>query len=358
MWGQNWGELTWGAMTAAQVPIGPWALLILGFILGISAIKARDSAVARVIPLGVIVLIPFMANSAGNLIVFQNGTKADAEEINQNFSSLATDIGLNSSGISSLDSSLATNTQLVNSLTIGLLNTQDDVATAEAEIINLQVRDTDLEAQIASIPAGPVGPQGPPGPQGLQGVAGVAGPQGPKGDQGDPADMARVEALEAFAGRALAFFDQTTGNWLGDYIYARLPSATYTENENMTDFMVFRDAAGRPSFTRACTFAGCVVFNVFFDDLNCSGTAYSSQPTGYVTRTGSRNWFNFDFGRSGGFVPDVLTVSFLSCTRSNNSGLNCTCGESTARRNLYRFEEIQLPFNADQVIPVLGARGM
>ena len=78
MWGQNWFDLNWGAISAAQVPIGPWVLLALGFLLGISAIKAKDSRLARITPLGVILLVPFIANSAGELIVFSNGTRADA----------------------------------------------------------------------------------------------------------------------------------------------------------------------------------------------------------------------------------------------------------------------------------------
>ena len=95
MWGQNWGELAWGSLSVAQVPVGPWALLVLGALLGASAIKAKDSRWARVVPLIVVVMVPFLANSAGNLVLFQNGTKADADEINQNFSTLDLNINTN-----------------------------------------------------------------------------------------------------------------------------------------------------------------------------------------------------------------------------------------------------------------------
>lgn len=46
---------------------------------------------------------------------------------------------------------------------------------------------TQLQGQVANIPAGPIGPQGAsgePGPEGPQGQQGPEGPRGPQGEQG------------------------------------------------------------------------------------------------------------------------------------------------------------------------------
>ena len=311
MWGQNWAELIWGTINAAQVPIGPWALLLLGFLLGIAALKAKESRVARIIPLAVVVLVPFMANSAGNLIVFQNGTKADAEEINQNFSTLSAGIDTNQLNIGNLDSDVSSNTGLVNALTVGLLNTQDDVSTAEIEIGNLKLKDSDLETQIANIPAGPegltgpqgpkgdtgaIGPQGPrglagaTGPQGLKGDVGATGPAGPmglpgpqgeKGDPGEPADMTRVTALEsAVLGYNALFVD---GQEVGPVVLRSGPNVQGFYETNTVAMAYFRTGervlALRVDLlwpTKKALGEGSNNFGqtLYFTSTNCSGTAY------------------------------------------------------------------------------------
>lgn len=92
MWGENWGTMVWGG-AAAQVPIGPWTLLILGFLLGVCALKARESITARVFPVLVIIFVPLIVIVANAVtFTFENGTVADAVQVNQNFSELEAEI--------------------------------------------------------------------------------------------------------------------------------------------------------------------------------------------------------------------------------------------------------------------------
>ena len=88
MWGEDWGTMIWGG-AASQVPIGPWALVALGFVLGICALKAKTHLAARLIPVLIAVLLPVLVVSTPALITFVNGTVADADEVNANFQALA-----------------------------------------------------------------------------------------------------------------------------------------------------------------------------------------------------------------------------------------------------------------------------
>lgn len=130
MWGEDWGNLTWGSVISAQVPLGAWALLLLGFLVGVFAVRAKGHrANAMVIALAIFVVPAVALTATGALpFTFSNGTPADADEVNANFEA--------------------------------------------------------LETQIANIPAGPEGPQGPAGPQGPSGAVGPVGPAGPVGPIG------------------------------------------------------------------------------------------------------------------------------------------------------------------------------
>ena len=95
MSGEHWGTMVWGmpATAVEQVPIGPWALLILGFLLGVSAVFARSHRLARVFPLFVVFLIPVVSVVAFNVPhVFVNGTIADADQVNANFQAVESEI--------------------------------------------------------------------------------------------------------------------------------------------------------------------------------------------------------------------------------------------------------------------------
>ena len=91
MWGEQWGVMIWGQAAFQQVPIAPWALMLLGFLLGVCAVLARRSRIARTFAIGFIALVPVIAVIAVNLPhTFQNGTIADADEVNDNFDALNT----------------------------------------------------------------------------------------------------------------------------------------------------------------------------------------------------------------------------------------------------------------------------
>ena len=96
MWGENWGDMIWGGagVPVAMVPISAWALLILGFVLGITAVLARNSHLARMFPFTFFLLVPFVAVVAVNLPhTFSNGTVADANQVNENFSAVKDGLG-------------------------------------------------------------------------------------------------------------------------------------------------------------------------------------------------------------------------------------------------------------------------
>ena len=95
MWGENWGEMIWSGGSAVQVPVGPWALILLGFILGVCAVFANRSRAARVVPFLMVFLVPVASVIAINTPLplplpnsFSNGEIADANEVNANFTTL------------------------------------------------------------------------------------------------------------------------------------------------------------------------------------------------------------------------------------------------------------------------------
>ena len=100
MWGQSWGQMIWGkgSLAAVQIPFGPWTLLCLGFVLGICAVYANRSRMARIVPFVMVLLVPVVSVIAVNIPnVFQNGTIADADQVNENFSVLNAELPLETS---------------------------------------------------------------------------------------------------------------------------------------------------------------------------------------------------------------------------------------------------------------------
>mgnify|MGYP006301105697 FL=1 len=159
--------MIWGSVASQQVPIGPWALIILGFILGVCAVRAKSSRAAQAVPFVVALMVPVLSVMAtGPLNVFENGQRADAEAVNENFSILDNALAAALLDISTLEAAQDSTQSVVNSLTVGLLDAQDLIGANASDIGALQLKDSDLETQITNIPAGPEGPQGPPGPQG------------------------------------------------------------------------------------------------------------------------------------------------------------------------------------------------
>ncbi|MEM7543266.1 MAG: hypothetical protein AAF384_17025 [Pseudomonadota bacterium] len=94
MWGENWGAMIWGSgITIETVPLGPWALLLLGVVIGACGVLANRHRKARV-PLFFALLVPVMGAVAFTVPnTFTNGTTADAAQVNANFAAIASIIG-------------------------------------------------------------------------------------------------------------------------------------------------------------------------------------------------------------------------------------------------------------------------
>ncbi|NNL99480.1 MAG: hypothetical protein HKO62_01930 [Gammaproteobacteria bacterium] len=90
-WGENWGEMIWGQQAAAVPMLGSGGLALLALACIALGIAIRHFAARRSAPYLLVALVPFVAFAtgvgpeSGPLIVFQNGTVADAGEVNQNF---------------------------------------------------------------------------------------------------------------------------------------------------------------------------------------------------------------------------------------------------------------------------------
>lgn len=71
----------------AEVPIGAGALILLGFLLGVFAMRGRTARANLLVLLLAIFLVPTVAITATGMLpyTFTNGTVADAEEVNANF---------------------------------------------------------------------------------------------------------------------------------------------------------------------------------------------------------------------------------------------------------------------------------
>jgi hypothetical protein len=85
-WGESWGSMAWGANAPAVPVLGAPGLLVLVFLfLAIGAVAQRRG-VGKIALFALVVLAPAVALGVPH--VFQNGTVADADEVNENFSDL------------------------------------------------------------------------------------------------------------------------------------------------------------------------------------------------------------------------------------------------------------------------------
>ena len=93
MWGANWGEMIWGGgvagAPATAIPVSAWALITLGIAIGIVGAKLANNRNIQMASITFIVLLPALAIGVGLPHTFVNGTVADAEQVNANFSALA-----------------------------------------------------------------------------------------------------------------------------------------------------------------------------------------------------------------------------------------------------------------------------
>ena len=112
MWGEFWGDLTWGGMSAHPVPItgpiGVALLLLIAIAFASRFLMSRRAGLSTASWLGlaVLVAIPLIA-IAGSVTppnVFSNGQVADADAVNQNFDAVAGAVNDNDSRLSQIES--------------------------------------------------------------------------------------------------------------------------------------------------------------------------------------------------------------------------------------------------------------
>ena len=110
MWGENWGEMIWGSANSAsavQVPLGPWALILLGFMLGLCAVYANRNRKTRLLPFAIVLAVPVVSAIAATLPhTFANGTTANADQVNANFDELLTNLNALEQRVALLESAL------------------------------------------------------------------------------------------------------------------------------------------------------------------------------------------------------------------------------------------------------------
>ena len=91
-WGDNWGEMAWGAPTAANVPMmGGLGMALLALALVAMAVKGlrSHSTLGLLLLVGVVGAVNNVEAQVTIPNTFTNGEVADAAEVNANFSALA-----------------------------------------------------------------------------------------------------------------------------------------------------------------------------------------------------------------------------------------------------------------------------
>ncbi|MEM7466590.1 MAG: hypothetical protein AAF387_06855 [Pseudomonadota bacterium] len=108
MWSENWGEMIWGGGSSVmQIPFGAWGLLPLGILFGVSAVYTLRGRHTRLLPFLVLTFVPVVSVIAANVPhLFQNGTTADANQVNENFDALLSTVMALEDRIASLESAL------------------------------------------------------------------------------------------------------------------------------------------------------------------------------------------------------------------------------------------------------------
>ena len=118
MWGEKWGEMLWGNII--PVPLmspGGLALLVGAFLILGVVMRRRHAPQWAMLTLGAMVVVVPLAAYASSLTVthtFVNGTIADADEVNANFSDVKTAVDDNDSRITTLEGGVA-GLEIVNS---------------------------------------------------------------------------------------------------------------------------------------------------------------------------------------------------------------------------------------------------
>ncbi len=155
-WGENWGEMVWGA---AAVPVlGPWSVAFLaGLVVGVAAVATRARRVKGALILSLLLALPLAALAVTLPFTFQNGTVADADEVNANFEALAYRAIPRSTGLGPMDGA---DSGAISSRTLGLTKDLADTALRIGYTDNFRVSGTstscrwEIRVDGASCPGG------------------------------------------------------------------------------------------------------------------------------------------------------------------------------------------------------------
>ena len=263
MWGQNWNEILWTSIFSAEVPIAPWALLGLGALLGINAIRSKQSRRARAISILAIISLPIVANSAGTLpYVFENGSKADADQVNANFQALE---------------------DLVSAIPAGPQREPGPAGPQGA--------------------TGPIGPEGPQGPQGIQGPQGLTGPAGPQGEIG-PAGTQGYTVLWKDADNGLILGEEVTvprpgfGQPFADYISSALVTATNGDKALSPIYNIDWNGDFIPDY------ASSIHGTESYSGINCTGSSHVAYSTLDNRDTATGAWLDISYKNTVFEFPD------------------------------------------------------
>ena len=263
MWGQNWNEILWTSIFSAEVPIAPWALLGLGALLGINAIRSKQSRRARAISILAIISLPIVANSAGTLpYVFENGSKADADQVNANFQALE---------------------DLVSAIPAGPQGEPGPAGPQGA--------------------TGPIGPEGPQGPQGIQGPQGLTGPAGPQGEIG-PAGTQGYTVLWKDADNGLILGEEVTvprpgfGQPFADYISSALVTATNGDKALSPIYNIDWNGDFIPDY------ASSIPGTESYSGINCTGSSHVAYSTLDNRDTATGAWLDISYKNTVFEFPD------------------------------------------------------
>ena len=302
MWGQNWNEILWTSIFSAEVPIAPWALLGLGALLGINAIRSKQSRRARAISILAIISLPIVANSAGTLpYVFENGSKADADQVNANFQALE---------------------DLVSAIPAGPQGEPGPAGPQGATgpigpegpqgpqgIQGPQGLTGPAGPQGETGPAGPqgatgpIGPEGPQGPQGIQGPQGLTGPAGPQGEIG-PAGTQGYTVLWKDADNGLILGEEVTvprpgfGQPFADYISSALVTATNGDKALSPIYNIDWNGDFVPDY------ASSIPGTESYSGINCTGSSHVAYSTLDNRDTATGAWLDISYKNTVFEFPD------------------------------------------------------
>jgi hypothetical protein len=90
MWGEDWGTMIWGSLVAVPT-MGPFAsTFLVGALAGAGVVLHRKplSKAQASIAILALAIVPLVAAATTVPHTFQNGTVADADEINENFEAI------------------------------------------------------------------------------------------------------------------------------------------------------------------------------------------------------------------------------------------------------------------------------